>query len=55
MKLTIVLGNSYARSAEYYLRKRYNSKAQLEKLIKVAITREVANEAQKELDELNKP
>ncbi len=36
MQLTIVLGNSYARSAEYYLRKRYNSKAKLEKLIKVS-------------------
>jgi len=52
MKITITFNNSYARSAEYYLRKRYNSRANLEKLVKVAITREVANEAQKELDEL---
>lgn len=52
MRLTIILGNTYARSAEYYLRRRYKSKAKLEKLVKVAITREVANEAQTELDEL---
>ena len=52
MKLTITFNNTSARSAEYYLRKRYNSKANLEKLVKVAITREVADEAQKEIDEL---
>ena len=36
------------------MRKRYKSKANLEKLVKVAITREVANEAQREIDELNR-
>lgn len=48
MQITITLGNEYARSAEYYLQKRYNSKAKLGKLIKVAITREVSAQAKEE-------
>jgi hypothetical protein len=39
-----------ARRTEYFLRKRYKSKASLEKLAKVAILREAAQEAQKEVD-----
>ena len=52
MKITITFNNSYARSAEYYLRKRYNSKANLEKLAKAVITEVVAEEAQKELNQI---
>ena len=52
MKIEITFNNTYARSAEYYLRKRYNSKANLDKLVRVAITREVADEAQKELNQI---
>lgn len=54
MQIVIKFTDDAARRNEYYLRRRYKSKASLEKLAKVAILREVANEAQKELDELNK-
>ena len=54
MRITLAFRDSDARTVEYCLRRRYNSKASLEKLAMVAIRREVANEAQKELDELNK-
>lgn len=50
MKIILTFNNTYARSAEYYLRKRYNSKANLERLARVAVAREVADEAKKELD-----
>lgn len=52
MKIELKFRSDDARSVEYYLKRRYNSKAALEKLAMVAIRREVASEAQKELDEL---
>ena len=54
MRITIAFRDTYARSAQYYLRKRYNSKAELVALCRVAITREVAREAEKELKEAAK-
>ena len=50
MQITIKFKDDDARSTEYFLRKRYKSKASLEKLAKVAILREAAQEAQKEVD-----
>lgn len=49
MQIVIKLTNDSARRTEYFLRKRYKSKASLGKLAKVAILREAANEAEKEL------
>ena len=55
MQIVIKLTSDAARRNEYFLRKRYNSKASLEKLAKVAILREVSSQAEKELREsLNK-
>lgn len=54
MQITLKFRDTDARTVEYYLRRRYNSKAKLDKLAMVAIRREVANEAEKELAELNK-
>ncbi len=51
MQITIKFTDETARRTEYYLRRRYKSKASLEKLAKVAIFREAANEAEKELKE----
>ena len=48
MKITIALNNNIARSTEYFLRRRYGSKACLEKLAKVAILDVAAEEAKKE-------
>ena len=48
MEIIIKFTNTTARRTEYFLRKRYNSKARLEKLAKVAILTEAANEARKE-------
>ena len=53
MEITIKLTNTSARQAEYFLQRRYKSKAKLNKLAKIAILREAALEAQKELDEIN--
>lgn len=53
MQITIKFKDNDARSTEYFLRRRYKSKASLEKLAKVAILREAADEAQKELEENN--
>ena len=52
MRIELKFRDDDARSIKYYLQRRYKSKASLEKLAMVAIRREVANEAQKELDEL---
>ena len=52
MQIVIKFTNESARRTEYYLRKRYNSKANLEKLAKLAILTEAANEAEKQLKEL---
>lgn len=49
MEIIIKFTNETARRNEYYLRRRYNSKAKLDKLAKLAILTEVANEAKKDL------
>jgi len=51
MQIVIKFTNESARRTEYYLRRRYKSKANLDKLAKVAILTEAANEAKKELEE----
>ena len=51
MQVVIKFTDARARSIQYSLRRRYKSKANLAKLIKVAIWREVADEAKKELEE----
>ncbi len=53
MEITIKFTDGTARRTEYFLRRRYKSKAKLEKLAKVAILREAANEAKVELEEIN--
>ena len=50
MQITIKFTNESARQTEYYLRKRYKSKAKLTALAKLAILTEAANEAKKELE-----
>ena len=50
MEITIKFTNESARRTEYFLQKRYKSKAKLAKLAKVAILTEAANEAKKELE-----
>jgi hypothetical protein len=50
MKIELKFRTDDARTIEYFLRKRYNSKAKLEKLVMVAIRHEVALEAKKESD-----
>ena len=49
MQITIKFTNETARNTEWLLRRRYKSKASLEKLAKVAILTEAANEAQKDI------
>ena len=55
MQITIRFTSTAARRTEYYLQRRYKSKASLEKLAKVAILTEAANEAKIELAEIDKP
>ena len=50
MEITLRFRNTDARSAEYYLQRRYKSKAKLNKLAKVAVLREAAQEAQKDIE-----
>ena len=50
MEITIKFRNTDARHTEYFLQRRYKSKAKLEKLAKVAILREAAQEAQKDIE-----
>ena len=52
MQIVLKFTNDSARRTEYFLRKRYKSKANLEKLAKLALLTEAANEAKKELEEL---
>jgi len=52
MRITIKFTDETARRTEYYLRRRYKSKAKLERLAKVAILREAGAEASIELKEL---
>jgi hypothetical protein len=51
MRIELKFINDGARTVEYFLQKRYNSKAKLEKLIMLAVRREVADEAKNELGE----
>ena len=53
MRIEIKFTQDTARTVEYFLRRRYKSKAALEKLARLAILREVADEATKELAELD--
>lgn len=50
MQITIKFTNDSARQTEYFLRRRYKSKASLERLAKIAILREAAQEAQKDIE-----
>ena len=49
MEIIIKFTNEAAMHTQYYLRRRYKSKARLDKLAKVAILTEAANEAKKEI------
>lgn len=49
MQITIKFTNGSARRTEYFLQRRYKSKASLKKLAKVAILTEAASEAGIEL------
>ena len=51
MKIIISFTNASAGRTEYYLRKRYKSKAGLDKLAKMAILTEAANEAKLAADD----
>ena len=51
MRIEIKFRDDAARRTEYFLQKRYKSKASLEKLARIAILREAAAEAEKELNE----
>lgn len=51
MKLILAFRDTDARIITYYLRRRYHSKASLDKLAKMIIRREVAEEAKIELKE----
>jgi len=48
MEIVIKFTNEAARRTQYYLRRRYKSKASLAKLAKLAILTEAANEAKRE-------
>jgi len=52
MQIILKFTNESARRTDYYLQKRYKSKASFEKLAKLAVLTEAANEAEKELKEL---
>uniref|UniRef100_A0A6M3LVH0 Uncharacterized protein n=1 Tax=viral metagenome TaxID=1070528 RepID=A0A6M3LVH0_9ZZZZ len=52
MQITLKFTSTSIKHIEYYLRRRYKSKAGLEKLAKLAILTEVANQARKELEEM---
>ena len=54
MQITLKFRDTDARSVKYYLQKRHSSKVNMEKLCLLAIRREVAKEAKKELDEIGK-
>lgn len=45
MQIILKFTNESARRTEYFLQRRYKSKARLERLAKVAILTEAANEA----------
>ncbi len=49
MQIIIKFTNESARHTEYFLQRRYKSKAKLNKLAKVAILTEAASEAKKTL------
>ena len=49
MEIVIKFTDASAKRTEYFLRKRYKSKAKLPKLAKLAILTEAANEARKDI------
>lgn len=49
MKIEISVRDSDARIWEYFLRKRYKKKASLKTLCRVAILREIASEAKRDI------
>ena len=49
MEIVLRFTSETARDTEYYLRRRYKSKAKLQKLAKLAILTEAANEAKKDI------
>mgnify|MGYP001612209004 CR=1 FL=1 len=51
MRIVLAFTDSHARSMEYFLRRRYDRKSKLAKLCRIAIFREVAAEAEKEMKE----
>ncbi len=50
MEVTIKFTNASAKRTEWLLQRKYKSKANLEKLAKVAILREAAQEAMKDIE-----
>ena len=50
MRVTLSFTDSHARDIKYFLRQKYNSKAELPKLIKIAVQNEVYTQAKRELD-----
>ncbi len=54
MKIEIRFTNEEARRVQYFLKKKYKSRASLETLVKRAIRETVANQAQKEVLEIEK-
>ncbi len=50
MEIRIKFTNETAKRTEYFLRRRYKSKAKLEKLAKLAILTEAAQEASKDIE-----
>lgn len=49
MQVIIKFTSESARRTEYFLQRRYKSKAKLNKLAKIAILTEAANEAKKDM------
>lgn len=50
MEITIKFTNTSARRTEYFLQRRYKSKAKLNKLAKITILNEAAQEAKKDIE-----
>ncbi len=50
MEITIKFTNASAKRTEWLLQRRYKSKAELDKLAKVAILREATQEAMKDIE-----
>ena len=50
MQIILKFTNKTSSSSEYFLQRRYKSKAKLDRLAKVAILREAAQEAAKDIE-----